>query len=253
MLKLEVLNKPLISHAFFTRNGGASEGLYGSLNCGFGSGDNKQAVEANRVTAMKNLGLPPAALYTCHQHHSNNVFFIDGRSCNTISPKADALVTITPSIALGILTADCGPVLFADHRAKVIGAAHAGWRGALNGILENTIKKMCDYGANLSDISAGIGPMIGPKSYEVGPEFPGAFLSQSKKNERFFSSSRRAGYYLFDLQGYIQNRLELNGIREIGSLERDTYPDKENFFSYRRACHQNERDYGRLLSTIVLQ
>ena len=253
MLKLEVLNKPQISHAFFTRNGGASEGVYKSLNCGFGSNDNKQVVEANRATAMKNLGLPPTALYTCYQHHSSNVLFIDGKSCNTKTPKADGLVTITPGIALGILTADCGPVLFADHTAKVIGAAHAGWRGALNGVLENTIKKMCDRGANLSNISAGIGPMIGPKSYEVGPEFPEGLLNQSKKNETFFSLTSRAGYYLFDLQGYIRNRLELNGIREIGSLERDTYPDEENFFSYRRACHQNEADYGRLLSTIVLR
>ena len=253
MFRLDALNQQAVCHGFFSRKGGVSNGLYGSLNCGLGSKDNKESVDANREEAMRQLGLPLTALRTCFQHHSADALFVDDNMNNTMSLKADGLVTATRGIALGILTADCGPVLFADPVAKVIGAAHAGWRGALSGILENTVRKMCECGASPLNIIAGLGPMIGPKSYEVGPEFRKAFLDNSPKNSRFFSSTSRSGYHLFDLPSYIQHRIELIGIKIIGSLGKDTYQDGENFFSYRRACHQNETDYGRLLSTIVLR
>ena len=252
MFRLDALDQPAVRHGFFTRKGGVSNGLYGSLNCGLGSKDKKESVDANREEAMRQLGLPLTALRTCFQHHSADVLFIDDNLNNTMPLKADGLVTATRGIALGILTADCGPVLFADPIAKVIGAAHAGWRGALSGILENTVRKMCECGASPSNIVAGLGPMIGPRSYEIGPEFREAFLDNSAKNSRFFSSTDRSGYHFFDLPSYIQHRIELIGIKAISSLDKDTYQDKEQFFSYRRACHQNETDYGRLLSAIAL-
>ena len=253
MFTLDSLNQPAIRHGFFTRKGGVSNGIYGSLNCGLGSKDNKEFVEANREEAMRQLGLSLTSLRTCFQHHSADALFINDNTNNAMPLKADGLVTASPGIALGILTADCGPVLFADPIANVIGAAHAGWRGALSGILENTVRKMCEHGASPSNIVAGLGPMIGPKSYEVGPEFHEAFLDNSAENSQFFSATDRGGYQLFDLPSYIQNRIELIGIKIISSLGQDTYQDEENFFSYRRACHQNETDYGRLLSTIVLR
>ena len=253
MFTLDALNQPAFRHGFFTRKGGVSNGIYRSLNCGLGSKDYKKSVDANREEAMRQLGLSLTALRTCLQHHSADALFIDDNTNNAMPLKADGLVTATRGIALGILTADCGPVLFADPIAKVIGAAHAGWRGALSGILENTVIKMCERGASPSNIIAGLGPMIGPNSYEVGPEFRKAFLDNSANNSQFFSATDRGGYHLFDLPSYIQNRIELIGIKIISSLDQDTYQDEENFFSYRRACHQGETDYGRLLSTIALR
>ena len=253
MFKLDALNQPAVLHGFFTRRGGVSDGIYGSLNCGLGSKDNNESVHTNREEAMRQLGLSLTALHTCFQHHSADAVLIDDNTNNAMPLKADGLVTATRGIALGILTADCGPVLFADPIAKVIGAAHAGWRGALSGILENTVRKMCQCGASPSNIIAGLGPMIGPKSYEVGPEFLETFLDSSAKNLQFFSATGRSGYRLFDLPSYIQHRIELIGIKLISSLGQDTYQDKEQFFSYRRACHQNEPDYGRLLSAIALR
>ena len=253
MFTLDALNQPAVLHGFFTRKGGVSNGIYGSLNCGLGSRDIKESVHINREKAMRQLGLSLTALHTCFQHHSADVLLIDGNTHDAMPLKADGLVTATRGIALGILTADCGPVLFADPIAKVIGAAHAGWRGALRGILENTVRTMCECGASPSNIVAGLGPMIGPRSYEVGPEFRETFLDSSAENLQFFSATGHSGYHLFDLPSYIQHRIKLIGIKAISSLDRDTFRDKEQFFSYRRACHQNEPDYGRLLSAIALR
>ena len=253
MFTLDALNQPAVLHGFFTRKGGVSNGIYGSLNCGLGSKDDKEAVHTNREEAMRQLGLSLTALHTCFQHHSADVLLIDDNTNNEVPLKADGLVTATRGIALGVLTADCGPVLFVDPVAKVIGAAHAGWRGALSGILENTVRKMNECGASPSNIVAGLGPMIGPRSYEVGPEFRETFLDSSAENLQFFSATGRSGYCLFDLPSYIQHRIELIGIKLISSLGQDTYQDKEQFFSYRRACHQNESDYGRLLSAVALR
>ena len=163
------------------------------------------------------------------------------------------MVTTSPGVALGILTADCGPVLLADCKSKVIGAAHAGWKGALGGILENTIQEMIGNGADINNIVAGIGPIIGPNSYEVGPEFPAPFIAQAAANANFFSFSSRKDHFMFDLPGYIESRLTTAGITKFYSINRDTYTENETFFSYRRSCHQKESDYGRLLSAIAIR
>jgi len=252
MLQVETLDRAHIKHAFFTRHGGVSQGIYGSLNCGYGSRDRKNLVAKNRAYAMHRIDLPSSALYTCHQVHSNNVIVVDENTANKEPARVDGLITTLPNVALGILTADCSPVLFADHIARVIGAAHAGWRGALNGILENTIKKMVQSGADISNITAAIGPTIGPDSYEVGPEFPNFFIEQSQANSKFFKPSFRKKHFLFNLPAYIYNKLINFGIQNISSLDQDTYSNEEVFFSYRRSCHKNEPDYGRQLSTIAL-
>jgi polyphenol oxidase len=241
-----------VRHAFFTRRGGVSTGIYHSLNCGVGSGDDPTAVCANRARAMAALDLPADALFTCHQHHSIDVAVIDAGALPEETPRVDALVTTSPNLALGIVTADCGPVLFADTRDQVIGAAHAGWRGAVGGVLEATVDAMIEQGARADNIVAAIGPMIGPDSYEVGPEFPEPFLAQETGNGAFFASAEREGHFMFDLPGYIASRLTRLGLADILRLDSDTCRDEANFFSYRRSCHRQEPDYGRMLSTIVL-
>jgi polyphenol oxidase len=240
-------------HAFFTRRGGVSTGLYHSLNCGVGSGDDPAAVRANRTRAMAALDLPADALFTCHQYHSAEVAVIDAGAPPTKPPRVDALVTTSPNLALGIVTADCGPVLFADTRDRIIGAAHAGWRGALGGVLDATVDAMIEQGARADNIAVAIGPMIGPGSYEVGPEFPGPFLEQEAGNAAYFRAAAREGHFMFDLPGYIAARLARLGLGDILRLDGDTCHDEVNFFSYRRSQHRGEPDYGRMLSTIVLE
>jgi len=252
VLQINELHDASIVHAFFTRCGGYSKGGYKSLNCGYGSKDDKLLVSKNRAEAMQSIGLSAEALLTCHQHHSNSAVVIKD---NKSSPYlvADGMVTTSPGVALGILTADCGPVLFADCKSRVIGAAHAGWRGALGGILENTIQAMTGSGANIKNIVAAIGPLIGPDSYEVGPEFPAPFIKQTTANAIFFKASSRKNHFMFDLPGYIESRLAAAGITRFYSVNRDTYAEHETFFSYRRSCHQKESDYGRLLSAIAIR
>jgi YfiH family protein len=254
MLTLGRLNELSgLRHAFFTREGGVSEGLYASLNCGYGSGDEKERVRENRTRAMAALGLPPEALHTVFQYHSPEVVELDEPWPEGRPPEADAMVTRRRGLALGILTADCVPVLLADDAAGVIGAAHAGWKGALGGVIEAVVGAMERLGARREVIVAGIGPAIEQRSYEVGPEFPGSFLKEDAGNADFFAPSKRQGHFLFDLKGYVARRLCRCGLSDVHMSPADTRAEEERFFSYRRATLKGERDYGRGLSTIVLE
>lgn len=241
-----------IRHGFFTRRGGVSTGLYASLNVGGGSRDERANVIANRERAMAAFALPGSALITAYQVHSATALTVAGPWPDA-PPHADGLATDQPGVALGILTADCTPTLFADPDAKVIGAAHAGWRGALGGIGEATVTAMESLGARRGRIRAAVGPCIGPKSYEVGPEFPAPFVASDPVTKRFFHSAARNGHFMFDLPGYVSYRLNALGLGTVETLCFDTCPDEERFFSYRRSCLRNEPDYGRGLSAIVLE
>lgn len=253
MITLGALNDiTTIRHAFFTRTGGVSQGIYASLNCGFGSGDAPAAVAENRARAMRRLEVGPDRLVTCYQIHSPTCVVVDTPWPQDRAPQADALATREPGIALGILTADCAPVLFADSRAKVIGAAHAGWKGARGGVLEATVARMVELGADPAHMVAAIGPCIAQRSYEVGPEFPAPFLEDDPVNGDFFAPARQPGKLLFDLSGYIVRRLGNAGVGMIQRCPNDTVAEEDRFFSYRRTCQRGERDYGRGLSAIVL-
>lgn len=238
-----------IEHGFFTRRGGASSGIFSGLNCGLGSSDQTEAVAINRDRAATWLGLTPDALVGVHQVHSADVVTVSAPMA--VRPKADAMVTAVPGIALTILTADCQPVLFADATAGVIGAAHAGWRGALSGILENTVAAMEALGARRDRIAAVIGPTISQRAYEVGPEFMDAFLAEDPSWDRFFAGGT-GDRVQFDLPGFGLDRLRAAGIARAAWTGHCTYGDEDRFFSYRRTVHRHEADYGRLLSAIRL-
>jgi len=254
MITLSALNDfTRIRHGFFTREGGVSQGLYGSLNCGPGSQDDPAAVRENRGRAMAMLELPPAALITVYQAHTAQVEVVTEPWPAGQPPTADAMVTDRPGLALGILTADCAPVLLADGKAGVVGAAHAGWKGALGGVLDNTIKAMVALGARPGRIVAAIGPCIGHRSYEVGPEFPAPFLAEDAANADYFAPSSRPGHALFDLPGYVSRKLARLGLTEVTRVPADTCRDEARFFSYRRATLRGESDYGRQLSAILLE
>ena len=240
-----------VRHGFFTREGGVSGGVFASLNCGFGSGDAIGKVAENRRRAMGRLGVAADALATLYQVHSAEVVTVDQPFAQGAAPRADALVTRTPGLALGILTADCAPVLFADARAGVAGAAHAGWRGALSGVTEATIAAMERLGARRADIAAAIGPCIAQESYEVGPEFRQTFLSADAANDRFFSAGR-GDRFQFDLPGYVAHRLAAAGIGTVGRIAADTCAESELYFSYRRVTLDGGKDYGRDLSAVAL-
>ena len=242
-----------IRHAFFTREGGVSDGIYASLNCGAGSSDGPNNVIENKRRAAAHLKLAEDKLVTLYQVHSPDVVTLtDPAPILANRPEADAMVTRTPGVALGILTADCAPVLFADADAGVIGAAHAGWRGALGGVIENTVTAMEDLGATRRGIRATIGPCIAQNSYQVGADFPGPFIEDDPGAVILFRPDGETGKHLFDLQGYVLRRLEEAGIGSLGALNLDTYADEDLFFSYRRTCHREEDDYGRGLSAITL-
>ena len=254
ILTLAALNGiPRLRHGFFTREGGVSEGLYASLNCGFGSGDAPERVAENRARALAAAGMPANALVTAYQTHSAEVATVERIWRREDAPEVDAMVTDRPGIALGILTADCTPVLFADGAAGVIGAAHAGWRGALGGVLEATVAGGRARGARPERIAAGIGPCIAQRSYEVGPEFPAPFLAQDPANAGLFAPSARAGHHMFDLPGYVARRLGALGLARVERLRNDTCAESERFFSYRRVTLRGEPDYGRGLSAICLE
>ena len=244
---------PGIRHGFFTREGGVSEGLYASLNSGLGSGDDFDSVAENRTRALAHLGLAADRLATVYQVHSNRAALAEAPWPAEERPKVDALVTRTAGLALGILTADCVPVLFADREAGVVAAAHAGWRGALDGVLEATLTAMQRLGAGVESTLAAVGPAIEQPSYEVGPEFPAPFLERDPANCDFFQAAPRNGHFLFDLKGYVARRLARAGISQVESLTADTCADPTRFFSYRRACLHGEQAYGRLLSAISLE
>lgn len=243
---------PGIRHAFFTRLGGVSSGVYRSLNCGFGSGDAAEDVARNRAIAAEQLGLSADRLVTCRQVHSTTVVVVEEPWLPEAAPPADGLVTRVPGIALGVLAADCAPVLLHDPAARVIGAAHGGWRGALGGIADNTVAQMEAVGAVRSRIRAAIGPCIGPLSYEVGPEFPRQFAAEDAANAAFFKPAARDCHFLFDLPGYVAHRLARAGIALVEHAGRDTLAEEREFFSYRRSCLRGERAYGRGLSAILL-
>jgi hypothetical protein len=237
MITLSVLNDAAIRHGFFTREGGVSSGVFASLNCGFGSGD-----EAANV----------ARLVTCHQIHSATIVTVERPWLPAQAPRADGMVTRIPGLALGILAADCAPVLFVDPTAQVIGAAHAGWRGALGGVLEACLAGMAALGAEPGRTRAGIGPAIAQRSYEVGADFVATFLAADPGNALFFVPARREGHSHFDLAGYIAERLARAGVAGVQRAPHDTVAEEDRFFSYRRGRLRGESDYGRLLAAIAL-
>ncbi|MEM0907919.1 MAG: peptidoglycan editing factor PgeF [Pseudomonadota bacterium] len=240
-----------VRHGFFTRQGGSSAGIYASLNAGRGSNDNPQHVGQNRAVIAAHLRLSADRLVSMHQTHSADVLVLDAPTQDR--PRVDGLVTDRPGIALGVLHADCAPVLFLDADAGVIGGAHAGWRGAAGGVLEATLAAMGERGAERDRIRVAIGPTIGPNSYEVGPEFKDPIVREMAEAEACFRPSQRAGHAYFDLPAYIVLRLKSAGVGTIEDLALDTYPDEARFFSYRRTTHRGEADYGRLLSAIALE
>lgn len=252
MIQLDELDFDGIRHAFFTRRGGVSKGIYTSLNCGPGSHDDPNDVAANRARAMAALDMPAEALVTCYQIHSTDVITVNALPGTGEWPRGDALVTASTGVALGVSTADCAPILFADPHDRIIGAAHAGWRGALAGVMDTTVEAMIELGARADNITAAVGPCIGRESYEVGPEFPTPFLEQDQGNALFFSAAERTGHFMFDLSGYVSSRLARLGLGEVLRLDADTCKDEANFFSYRRSCHREQGDYGRMLSVITL-
>ena len=243
---------PGLRHAFFTREGGVSGGLYDSLNGGVGSNDDPAHVEENRRRMAEHLGVSPAHFLSLWQTHSPDVEVASGPWQGGSRPRADAIVTRTEGLAIGATAADCGPVLLVDPGARVIGAAHAGWKGALTGILESTVDAMETLGAARGNIVAAIGPLIRQPSYEVGGEFVERFIEADAENGLFFIPSAREGHAMFDLAGYIRMRLERSGIPVIDDTGFDTYSD-ERFYSYRRSVHRNEPDYGRHVHSIALE
>jgi hypothetical protein len=237
-------------HGFLGRRGGVSTGELAGLNVGYGSHDDREAIAGNRRLAVAAL-LPEAELATVHQIHSAEALHVQKAWPQDQRPRADAMVTDTPNLLLGILTADCAPVLFADHRAVVVGAAHAGWRGALAGVTDATIAAMERLGARRENIHAAVGPCIGQPSYEVDEAFRARFLDHDPDNARFFVPGE-GGKPHFDLEAYVVHRLLAVGIDEVEALNLDTYSDADRFYSYRRSTHRGEADYGRQLSAIAI-
>jgi len=252
MLQADTLADPGIRHAFFTRQGGVSDGLYASLNGGVGSRDNAGNVADNRARMAAALGVAAQGLLSCYQIHSPQVVVVEAPWEGAARPRADAMVTRTPGLALGVTTADCGPILLADAQAGVIGAAHAGWRGALAGVAEATVEAMQLLGAERSRIHAALGPMIRQRNYEVGPDLIDRFAAADPMSGGCFIPADREGHALFDLAGYIAARLERAGVGHIQDLGLCTYADPQLFFSFRRATHRAEPDYGRHVNAIAL-
>lgn len=251
-MTLEIITSPLLGsvrHGFFTRRGGASSGIFSGLNCGAGSSDQSEIVEINRGRVAMAMGVEPSHLVTVSQVHSAIALPLDAPPEG--KPEADALVTATPGIALAILTADCQPVLFSDPDAGVIGAAHAGWRGAIDGVLEATVDGMVGLGAARDNIRATIGPSISQQAYEVGPEFLDRFLDEDPENSRFFAGGDGDRVH-FDLPAYGLHRLREAGVAEAEWTRHCTYSDPDRFYSFRRTTHAGEVDYGRLISAICL-
>jgi polyphenol oxidase len=242
-----------LRHGFFNRHGGVSDGPYATLNGGLGSRDHASSVAENRARMAEALGVKPQALLTAYQTHSPDVAIVDSPWLAEARPRADAIVTRTPGLAIGVTTADCGPILLADPVARVIGAAHAGWRGALAGIVDATVTAMKSLGARPERIRAALGPMIRQQNYEVGHDLITRFAAEDVANGRFFAPGGRSGHALFDLAGYIRSRLSRAGIQQVEDLAFCTYGDPAQFYSFRRATHLSESDYGRHVSAIALE
>jgi YfiH family protein len=252
ILRAANLESSEFSHGFFGRMGGVSQGIFATLNCGPGSGDARLDVVENRRRVVDALAAG-SQLLTLYQIHSPNVVTVTAPWNIGEGPQADAMVTNVPGIALGILTADCAPVLLVDAEMGVIGAAHAGWKGALGGVTDSVIAAMEELGAKRHRIAAAIGPCISQANYEVGPEFRDRFLDADKRNAHFFVSSDRAQHFRLDLEGYVAERLQAARIANIAQLSVCTYAREGDFFSFRRAIHRGETDYGRQVSAIVLK
>jgi polyphenol oxidase len=253
MIRLARLNDcGPIRHAFFTRQGGISDGPYASLNCGWSSGDRAERVERNRGIAMAMMQIPPDRLVTCRQIHSAAAAIVEEPWRHAAAPAADAMATRRPGMVLGVLSADCAPLLLCDPVARVIGAAHAGWRGAVRGVAEAAVAAMERLGAKRHRIRVGIGPCIGPESYEVGPEFPQPIVANDPAAERYFNPAPRPGHFMFDLRGYLAYRLARSGVPCVESATHDTVAEPDLFFSYRRARLCGEEVFGLGLSAIVI-
>ena len=254
MLQATLLGKlARIRHGFFTREGGVSQGVYATLNGGVGSNDAPDDVAENRARMAAALGVTADHLLTAYQIHSPEVVVADRPWTKESRPRADAIVTRTPRLAIGISTADCGPLLFADAQARVIGAAHAGWRGAFTGVIEAVIAAMEKLGADRSRITAALGPTIRQPNYEVGPEFVERFMTADRGNDRYFAPSTHAGHAMFNLPGYIADRIQRAGIMQFEDLGLCNYADPDRFFSYRRTTKNGEPDYGRHVNAIALE
>jgi YfiH family protein len=253
MLKARALsNLPGIHHAFFTREGGVSNGIYASLNGGVGSSDRPESVTENRARMAAALSVAAGRLITAYQIHSPDVVVAEAPWSESQRPRADGIVTRVAGLAIGISTADCGPLLFADRQARVIGAAHACWRGAFTGVIEATVAAMETLGADRARIVAALGPTISQPNYEVGPELVARFAAANANADRFFAPSPHAGHAMFDLTGYIADRIRRAGIVKFDDLGLCTYAEPERFFSYRRATRLGEPDYGRHINAIAL-
>jgi YfiH family protein len=240
-----------VRHGFLGRRGGVSGGLCSGLNVGLGSGDEREAIAENRRRAVAAVA-PGTRLVTLHQVHSGDALAVTAPYADDARPRADGMVTDRPGLVLGILTADCAPVLFADREAGIVGAAHAGWKGAIGGIVEATVREMERLGAVRSRIAAAIGPCIARRSYEVDESFFSRFADEEPENERFFTAGRMDGHHQFDLEGFVVSRLAAAGLARIEALGEDTYSQPDRFFSFRRATHRGEPDYGRQVSLIAV-
>ena len=240
-----------IKHCFFSRKNGLSKGLYKSLNCGMGSNDDKKIVIKNLEIVSKKIGCKKDSLITLNQKHSNKVIYFENEKNVKNKLEGDAIVTKIKNIGIAILAADCAPVLFYDPNKKIIGCAHAGWKGALNGIIKNTVAKFNELNSNNKDLIAAVGPCIGKTNYEVKTDFFKKFILQDKNNEKFFSRVNSEKYF-FDLRGFINKELSNLNIENIDNIEMDTFSEKEFFYSYRRSRSNAERDYGRCISVILM-
>lgn len=242
-----------IRHGFFTREGGVSTGLYAGLNCGFGSNDDPNDVATNRARVAAEMAVDPEKLLTVYQVHSPSVVVVDAPWHREAAPQADAMVCTRPGIAIGILVADCAPVLFADPEAGIVAGAHAGWKGAVGGVVEATVEAMQAKGADPANICAAVGPCIHQESYEVDDGFYRRFVDLDPDNANWFVVGQRAGHYQFDLPGYVAGRIRAAGVGSCAIVPADTYDDEARYFSFRRATHRKEADYGRNLAVISLE
>ena len=240
-----------LKHCFFSRKNGVSKGYYESLNCGLGSGDKKENVSKNLGLVAKKITCSKESLITLNQKHTNQVIHFDSDRSVRNKLTGDAIVSEVKNIGIGILTADCAPIFFYDYKKKIIGCAHAGWRGALNGVIRNTVKKFAELNSNIDNLIAVVGPCIGKESYEVKIDFYEKFIGQNLKYEEFFKKIADEKY-IFDLRGFINNEISDSNIKNIENIEMDTFSKKEFFYSYRRSCLNKEQDYGRCISVILM-
>jgi len=240
-----------IKHCFFSRKNGVSKGVYESLNCGIGSSDNKENVFKNLNLVRNKINCNENSLITLNQKHTNQVVHFKNETSVENKLTADAIVSEVKNVGIGILTADCAPILFYDPKRKIIGCAHSGWKGALNGIIKNTVEKFNELNSNNKDLIAVVGPCIGKKSYKVKEDFFNKFISQENNNEIFFEKIDNKKF-LFDLRGFINQEILKSGIENVENLEMDTFSQKEFFYSYRRSQLNKENDYGRCISVILM-